>query len=93
MKLLDGATAIIRFELYHYLIRKGKDQPAVDTFSTRVVQVRIIPPPPWEHLPLPPERERFYLVTLTLVRSPPPSATGMMTMTRKMTGLLKPRGK
>lgn len=46
MKLLDGATAIIRFELYHYLIRKGKDQPAVDTFSTRVVQVRIIPPPP-----------------------------------------------
>jgi len=45
-KRLDGATVIIRFELTHYLIRKGKDQPAVDTFSARVVQLRIILPPP-----------------------------------------------
>lgn len=42
---LDGATVILRFELTHYLIRKGKDEPAVDTFSAHVVQVRIILPP------------------------------------------------
>ena len=43
-KRLDGATVIIRFELFHYLVR-SKDKPAVDTFSTRLVQVRIILPP------------------------------------------------
>jgi len=42
---LDGATVIIRFELYHYLIR-NKGKPAVDTFSARVVQLRIVLPPP-----------------------------------------------
>lgn len=45
-KCLDGATVIIRFELTHYLIRKGKDQAAVDTFSARIVQLRIILSPP-----------------------------------------------
>ena len=45
MKRLEGATVIIRFELNHYLIRK-KDQRAVDTFSARVVQLRVILPPP-----------------------------------------------
>lgn len=46
MKRLDGATVILRFELTHYLIRKGKDKQAVDTFSARVVQIRVILPPP-----------------------------------------------
>lgn len=46
MKRLEGATVIIRFELNHYLINKGKDRAAVDTFSARVVQIRIILPPP-----------------------------------------------
>lgn len=46
MRRLDGATAIIRFELSHYLIRNGKDKPATDIFSARVVQVRVILPPP-----------------------------------------------
>ena len=41
---LDGATVIIRFELYHYLIR-SRDMPPVDTFSARVVQLRVILPP------------------------------------------------
>ena len=44
-KRLDGATVIIRFELNHYLIR-SKDKPSVDTFSARVVQLRVILPPP-----------------------------------------------
>jgi len=42
---LDGATVIIRFELNHYLIR-SKGQPSIDTFSARVVQLRVILPPP-----------------------------------------------
>ena len=46
MKRLDGANVIIRFELSHYLIRGKKDGPATDIFSARVVQVRIILPPP-----------------------------------------------
>ena len=45
-KRLDGATVVIRFELFHYLIRKGKDKHGIDTFSARVVQLRIILPPP-----------------------------------------------
>jgi hypothetical protein len=45
-KRLDGATVILRFKLIHHLIRRGKDRPAVDTFSARVVQIRIILPPP-----------------------------------------------
>lgn len=45
-KRLDGATVAIRFELNHFLIYKGKDQRAVDTFSARLVQIRIILPPP-----------------------------------------------
>ena len=45
-KRLDGATVVIRFELSHYLIRKGKDKRATDTFSARVVQLRVILPPP-----------------------------------------------
>ena len=43
---LEGATVIIRFELYHYLIRNGKNQPATDTFSARVFHIRVILPPP-----------------------------------------------
>lgn len=43
---LDGATVVARFELTHYLIRKGKDGRAVDTFSARIVQLRVILPPP-----------------------------------------------
>ena len=46
VKRLEGATVIARFELTHYLIRKGKDKRAVDTFSARVVQLRVILPPP-----------------------------------------------
>lgn len=46
MRHLDGATVVIRFELFHYLIRNGRDRPATDTFSARVVQVRVILPPP-----------------------------------------------
>lgn len=45
-KRLDGATVIARFGLTHHLIRKGKDKRAVDTFSARIVQLRIILPPP-----------------------------------------------
>ena len=45
MRRLDGATVILRFELVHHLIRKGKDQAGVDTFSARVVQLRVILPP------------------------------------------------
>lgn len=45
-KRLDGATVILRFELTHHLIGRGKEKPPVDTFSARVVQIRIILPPP-----------------------------------------------
>lgn len=44
-KRLDGATVVIRFELYHYLIHKGKESRTTDIFSARVVQVRVILPP------------------------------------------------
>jgi hypothetical protein len=42
---LDGATVVIRFELNHYFIRK-REQRSVDAFSARVIQVRVILPPP-----------------------------------------------
>lgn len=45
MKRLDGATVILRFELAHHLIRK-QGKPPIDTFSARVVQIRVILPPP-----------------------------------------------
>ena len=45
MKRLDGATVILRFELSHHLIRK-QGKPPVDTFSARIVQIRVILPPP-----------------------------------------------
>ena len=45
MKRLDGATVILRFELSHHLICK-QGKPPVDTFSARVVQIRVILPPP-----------------------------------------------
>jgi hypothetical protein len=46
MRRLDGATVILRFELFHHLIRKGQGGAATDTFSARVVQIRVILPPP-----------------------------------------------
>ena len=55
-KRLDGATVIIRFELNHFLIRK-KDKASVDTFSARVVQLRIILPPPG-HSPATPRKKK-----------------------------------
>ena len=45
MRRLDGATVILQFELSHHLIRK-QGKPPVDTFSARVVQIRVILPPP-----------------------------------------------
>ena len=45
-KCLDGITVILQFKLTHHLICKGKDKPAINTFSTCVVQIHIILPLP-----------------------------------------------
>ena len=45
MKRLDGATVILRFELAHHLIRRQGKAP-VNIFSARIVQIRVILPPP-----------------------------------------------
>ena len=45
-KCLDGTTVILWFELTHHLIHKGKDKPAINTFSTCVVQICVILPLP-----------------------------------------------
>jgi hypothetical protein len=45
---LGGATVIARFELSHFVIRnkKQRDNAPTDTFSARIVQLRVIIPPP-----------------------------------------------
>ena len=45
---LEGATVILRFELNHYLIRdpRNRKEKPTDTFSARLVQLRVIIPPP-----------------------------------------------
>lgn len=56
---LDGATAIIRFNLSHHLIHSDvPGEKSCDTFSARVVQIRIIRPPPTA-LPATPRRKKL----------------------------------
>ena len=56
MKRLDGTTVILRFELTHHLIhRQGK--ALVDTFSARIVQIRVIFPLPGA-APVTPQKKR-----------------------------------
>ena len=46
---LGGATVIIRFELHHYVIRNAKQdkrEKPTDTFSAKLIQLRVIIPPP-----------------------------------------------
>lgn len=57
---LGGATAILRFELNHYVIRnkKNKKELPTDTFSARLVQLRVIIPPS-AATPVTPRRRRL----------------------------------
>lgn len=55
---LDGATVIIRFNLSHHLIRGKEGERSVDAFSARVVQIRIVRPPPTA-LPVTPRRRKL----------------------------------
>lgn len=45
---LEGATVVLRFELNHYVIRNKRDKggPPTDAFSARIVQLRVVIPPP-----------------------------------------------
>ena len=45
-KRLDGATVVIRFELNHYAIQQKDKKRIVDTLSARIIQIRVILPPP-----------------------------------------------
>lgn len=54
---LDGATVIIRFNLSHHLICKKGERP-IDTFSGRVVQIRVVRPPPTA-LPATPRKKKL----------------------------------
>lgn len=60
IRRLEGATVIMRFELHHYLIRNKKEKYSspIDAFSARVVQLRVIIPPPTQS-PVTPRRRKI----------------------------------
>ena len=49
---------IIRFNLSHHLIRGKEGERSTDTFSVRIVQVRVIRPPPTA-LPATPRKRKL----------------------------------
>ena len=57
---LEGVMVIIRFELNHYVIRnkKHKNDIPTDAFSARVIQLRVIIPPPAAH-PVTPQKRNL----------------------------------
>ncbi|KAF9789202.1 hypothetical protein BJ322DRAFT_1017915 [Thelephora terrestris] len=81
---LDGATVVLHFELSHHPICKSREGAPVDTFSARVVQIRVILPPTGAS-PATPRKKKLLPQDDYFVHSLPPSVAGMMTrMTRRM---------